>query len=144
MWIWGDRFLDGKATGLGKWEASENGTQTSIDHVPKDIVICDWHYDAAPETPQLFARKGFDVVACPWRKPAVALAELGHIRAIRGGTDRAAARHALGVVQTTWCGYTPFARAYRAQQAGTAIEKNSPSESAGCFAKLFEAVRRPE
>jgi hypothetical protein len=49
MWVWGDRFIDGKSTKLGKWEASENGTQSAIDLVPKDIVICDWHYERAPE-----------------------------------------------------------------------------------------------
>ncbi len=141
MWMWGDRFIDGKATGLGKWEASENGTQTAIDLVPKDIVICDWHYDKAPETPLFFANKGFEVVACPWRKPAVALAQLAQIAAIRGGADTAVARRALGVLQTTWCGCSPFIKARSAQTSGAALEKNSASESAGCFVTLFRALR---
>src|SRR5581483_1190048 len=41
LWMWGDRFLDGETTGMGKWEASMNGTQDSIRMVPKDIVISD-------------------------------------------------------------------------------------------------------
>ncbi len=65
MWMWGDRFIDGKATGIGEWEASTNGTAAAIDQVPKDIVICDWHYEKAHPTPQFFAAKGFEVVACP-------------------------------------------------------------------------------
>jgi hypothetical protein len=140
MWMWGDRFIDGKATHLGKWEASENGIQGAIDLVPKDIVICDWHYDKVPETARLFANKGFDVVACPWRKADVALGQLAQIRDIRGG-DPAVARHALGVVQTTWCGLSAFARAYHAQRSGAAPEKNSPSESARCFSALSNALR---
>jgi hypothetical protein len=24
LWLWGDRLLDGKLTGLGEWEASRN------------------------------------------------------------------------------------------------------------------------
>jgi len=140
-WMWGDRFLDGKATGLGKWEASENATAPAIDLVPKDIVICDWHYDMAPDTALVFAKKGFDVVACPWRKPDVALAQLAKLKAIRAGADPVVARHALGMVQTTWCGLTPFARAFRAQESGAAVEKDSASESANCFNTLFKAIR---
>jgi len=140
-WMWGDRLLDGKTTGLGKWEASENGTESAIDLVPKDLVICDWHYDRAPETPLIFTSKGFDVVACPWRKPDVALAQLGMIRTIRADTDPAVAPHALGMLQTTWCGFMPFAKALSAQESGGAIEKNSASESANCFTTLFKAIR---
>ena len=143
-WMWGDRFLDGKATGLGEWEASENGTESAIDLVPKDIVICDWHYDRAPETPLVFAKKGCDVVVCPWRKPDVALAQLGQVRAIRAGTDQAVARHALGMLQTTWCGLSPFAKACRAQESGGTIEKDSASESANCFVTLFKAIREKQ
>ena len=141
-WMWGDRFLDGKSAGLGKWEASENGTAAAIDLVPKDIVICDWHYQRAAATPELFAKKGFDVVACPWRKPDVALAQLAQVRSIRAGADAAVARHALGMLQTTWCGFLPFAKAC---EPGATPAKNSASESAQCFADLVKAMReKPE
>jgi hypothetical protein len=116
MWMWGDRFIDGKTTGLGKWEASGNGTQGAIDLAPKDVVICDWHYDAAPPTPELFVKKGFSVVACPWRKPAVALAEAGRIRAIHAAAGLFARHRALGVMQTVWSGFTPFVNAYYAER----------------------------
>lgn len=140
MWMWGDRFIDGKATRIGKWEASEDGTHAAIDQVPKDIVICDWHYDSAPDTARFFAGKGFDVVECPWRKPAVALAQWQQIRALR--SDPALGRHALGMVQTTWCGFSAFARAYEAQSSGVASDKNSAAEAARCFVKLFEEIRK--
>lgn len=133
MWMWGDRFLDADTTGLGKWEASANGTAKAIGHVPHDVVICDWHYNRAAETPRYFAERGFDVVACPWRKEDVALEQLAHLRKWRD-TDRAASRHILGMLQTTWCGFRPFVQAYRALEAG----EESPStrnatESAQCF-----------
>lgn len=140
-WMWGDRFLDSKATGLGKWEASENDTAAAIDLLPKDIVICDWHYERAPETALLFAQKGFDVVSCPWRKADVALAQLKQIQAIRADADEAVARHGLGVLQTTWCGPSPFARAFRAQASGDEAGEGSAAESAHCFATLFQAIR---
>jgi len=144
-WMWGDRLLEGKSTGLGKWEASENGTEAAIDLLPKDILICDWHYERTTETPQRFARKGFDVVVCPWRKPDVALAQLTQLLALRTGADPVVARHALGMMQTTWCGFSPFVKAYSAQEFGGAPEQNSASESAQCFAALVKAMReKPE
>lgn len=141
MWMWGDRFIDGKATGIGKWEASTDGTHPAIDQVPKDIVICDWHYGKAPETPRFFTEKGFEVVACPWRNAGVALAQLAHLRAIRAGADRALAARAMGMVQTTWCGFGPFLRACTAQAAGAEPTQEAPSEAARCFRALSKAMR---
>jgi hypothetical protein len=146
-WMWGDRLLDGKATRLGKWEASENGTASAIGLLPKDIVICDWHYNRAPETPIQFAQKGFDVVACPWRKPDVALAQLAEVRTIRSGTDPEVSRHALGLVQTTWGNSASFIAACRAREAGAPAPnpgaKDSASEAAQCFEILFRAMQTP-
>lgn len=45
LWMWGDRLLDGRTTGLGMWEASYNNTGRAIDLIPKDVTICDWHYE---------------------------------------------------------------------------------------------------
>jgi hypothetical protein len=45
MLMWADRLLDGEATGYGLWEASKNGTHPAIDMIPKDIIMCDWHYE---------------------------------------------------------------------------------------------------
>ena len=141
MWMWGDRFIDGKATGIGEWEASLNGTHPAVDLVPKDIVICDWHYEKAHDTPRLFAGKGFPVVGCPWRKPEVAMGQLEKIRALRAGGDPALAGRALGMVQTTWCGFAPFARACEAAAAGKEPAKGAPGEAARCFRDLFRAIR---
>jgi hypothetical protein len=148
-WMWGDRFIDGTATGIGKWEASTNGTHGAIDRVPNDVVICDWHYGKAHKTARFFAEKGFEVVECPWRDSAVAMAQLADIRAIRGGSDRAVAARALGMVQTTWCGFAPFLKAYQADAPAGAAEKapdkdkNAPAESARCFRTLLKAIREP-
>ncbi len=70
MLMWGDRFLDGKATHYGKWEASENGTQAAIDLVPKDIILCDWHYEKRADYPslQILLSKGFRVWPTGWKK----------------------------------------------------------------------------
>ncbi|MEK7477069.1 MAG: family 20 glycosylhydrolase [Candidatus Coatesbacteria bacterium] len=63
MFMWADRFLDGRKTGYGDWAAATNGTAPAIDKVPKDIVMCDWHYDARDSYPSIaiFGNKGFRV-----------------------------------------------------------------------------------
>lgn len=70
MLMWGDRLLDAKSTGYGKWEAADNGTAPAIDRIPKDIIQCDWHYTRRNEYPSipLFLEKGFRVLPGGWDK----------------------------------------------------------------------------
>jgi len=46
---------------------------TSIDLIAKDVLICDWHYERADQTPVLFAMKGLSMVTCLLRKPDLAV-----------------------------------------------------------------------
>ncbi|MCT4648441.1 MAG: family 20 glycosylhydrolase [Carboxylicivirga sp.] len=82
MWMWGDRFLDGNETGLGKWQAAINGTHPAINMISKDIVICDWHYKIAPRTATYFAIKGHPVISCSYQVPHVALQQLKEMNAL--------------------------------------------------------------
>ncbi len=137
MWLWGDRFLDGAATGMGKWEASINGTQDAIRMVPKDLVICDWHYERVLPSVTYFAMEGFPVVACPWRKPNVALGQLALVRDTRAqATDEIAGRM-QGVLQTTWVPFGPFAKAYFGERSGD----REVHEAVQTFRALFEELR---
>lgn len=63
MLMWGDRFLDAQTMHYGRWESATNGTAPAVDLVPKDIVICDWHYRAQTNYPSVpfFLNKGFRV-----------------------------------------------------------------------------------
>ncbi len=64
MMMWADRLLDGQATGYGLWEASMNGTNAAIDMIPKDIIMCDWHYEPKyrlQSTPQVDLPIGQDL-----------------------------------------------------------------------------------
>ena len=130
-WLWGDRFIDGEATGIGKWEAATNGTAPSVDAVPKDIIICDWHYNREPGTAAFFLEKGFQVVYCPWRKGDVALEQRATMRELRKTNDRA-----LGMVQTTWCGFTTFVKAYYGELDGEGRGNRNAIEAAECFKLL--------
>jgi hypothetical protein len=63
MLMWGDRFLDAKTMHYGKWESATNGTAPAADLIPKDIILCDWHYRAQTNYPSVpfFLNKGFRV-----------------------------------------------------------------------------------
>jgi len=71
MLMWGDRLLDGEITGYGEWEASLNGTHPAIDLIPKNIIICDWHYEQMKTYPSIpfFLNKGFRVLPTSFKDP---------------------------------------------------------------------------
>ena len=102
LWIWGDRLLEGNTTGLGMWEASENNTHGAIDLIPKDVVICDWHYERADPTAALFALKGFRVITCGWNRPEVTRAQLELIGTFRSGSTEIMRDRHYGYMQTIW------------------------------------------
>jgi glycosyl hydrolase family 20 len=137
LWMWGDRFLDGEVTAMGKWEASLNQTQDALRAVPRDIVICDWHYEKAHPSAVLFALAGFGVVSSPWRKPEVALAQLDLAQSARAHASAAVGQRMLGMLQTTWSGMGPFVRAYYGEAAADA----RVMEAVNCFRQLFGEMR---
>ncbi len=138
MWMWGDRFINGEVSGLGRWEASENDTYPAINIIPKDIVICDWHYNRAEPTAAFFAVKGFDVVSSPWRKSEVALGQLQLMRLIRQNANPKISSRMKGMLHTTWCGMANFIKAYKNPEADVS---DSARESANCFKALYKEIR---
>ena len=89
MLMWGDMLLD--------WHGKD--TKRSTDMIPKDIIICDWHYDLAQQYPSVrwFQDKGFRVWPCGWNDPAATLALIDSARLDAGPGM-------LGHLYTTWCG----------------------------------------
>ena len=53
MLMWGDRLLDAQTMHYGRWESATNGTAPAVDWIPKDIIICDWHYLAQTNYPSV-------------------------------------------------------------------------------------------
>jgi len=137
MWMWGDRFLDGKTTGLGMWQASMNATFRAVELVPKEIMICDWHYREAPPTPGYFALKGFNVLACPYTNAEVALAQLEHIKQVKESSNKRIASRLKGIFQTSWGNAKDFIQAYYGEEEVSGRDKSC----ADCFKRLFAAVR---
>jgi hypothetical protein len=102
LWIWGDRLIDGKTTGMGMWEASYNNTYRAIDLIPKDVIICDWHYERPEQTPVYFAMKGLNVITCPWRMPNVAVMQTDDMVRYRNQSTPEMKIHYQGMMQTVW------------------------------------------
>jgi hypothetical protein len=126
LWIWGDRLLDGKTTGLGMWEASTNDTWPAVDLIPKSVVICDWHYDRPDPTAVFFAMKGFKVVTCPWKNPENAVLQAEDLVRLRKHSTPQMRDRFQGMVQTVWSGAGAFLeREYQGKTSGKDSEKNA-------------------
>jgi hypothetical protein len=141
LWIWGDRLLDGKTTGLGEWEASINDTAPAIDLIPKDVLICDWHYERADPTAVYFAMKGLDVVSCPWKKPEVAIQQLRDMVEFRRHSAPGMRTRFKGVVQTVWSNAGSFLRDLEGHEKSAEYKANEAT-AARCFIELFEQVKK--
>lgn len=137
MWMWGDRLIDGKTTGLGIWEASFNDTYRAIDMIPKDVVICDWHYERADKTAVYFAMKGFKVITCPWRDPSIAVTQINDMIGFRRDSTPEMNERFLGVMETTWMRTAFYLdNFYKAQPNDSTIENTSWN----CFKVMYDAI----
>ena len=112
LMIWGDRLLDGRTTGLGEWEASYNDTWRAIDLIPRDVFICDWHYERADLTGVYFATKGLSVASCGYRNPDVSVQQVDDMIRFRAQTTTETAGLLQGYVHTIWSGADHFLEAY--------------------------------
>jgi N-acetyl-beta-hexosaminidase len=138
LWIWGDRLLDGKLTGLGMWEASMNNTHRAIDMIPKDVVICDWHYERADKTAVYFAMKGFKVVTCPWRNPDVAVIQVADMSRFRKESASAMQSNFQGIVQTEWSSADSFMEGFYGKKPNDPRGKNTPWN---CFRATYDKIK---
>jgi hypothetical protein len=140
LWMWGDRLLDGRTTGLGEWEASLNDTHRAVDLIPKDVVICDWHYERADLTAVYFAMKGLRVVTCPWRNPEPAVRQVQDMVRFREQAPKAMASRFQGVVQTVWSDAGGFLRDLEGHLQSQDY-KREQATSARCFLRVFDEIR---
>ncbi len=138
LWIWGDRLIDGKTTGIGLWEASLNNTHRAIDLIPKDVVICDWHYEKAFPTPPLFAAKELRIVSCPWRVPEVAVSQVQQQLMYRENSAKVAQGYYYGMMQTVWTSPKNFIDQFYGR--GPAQSPQQRGDVPATFRALFEEI----
>ena len=129
MLMWGDRLLEHGVMPYHSYESSANGTAPAIDLIPKDIVICDWHYLRRPDYPSVpyFQEKGFRVWPTSWKSTTAAQALMAYAQ--QDATDRM-----LGHLCTTWCNLGDFSKA---AVDGEAVTTNGMALRA---AETFDAV----
>ena len=106
MMMWQDMFMrspdvfseDGKTTSLF-------GLDEARKELPRDIVFAHWNYGANVNEPNIVDMRGegFDVVGCHWMERDN----------IRNMTDAVLRNKCLGVMGTTWAGYSGFDRIYQ-------------------------------
>jgi hypothetical protein len=136
LWIWGDRMIDGKTTGMGMWEASMNTTFRAIDLIAKDVMICDWHYDRPDQTPVLFAMKGLSVVTCPWKKGENAVIQAQDMARFRMNATPELRDRYQGMMQTVWNGAGSFLDEFYGKKA------SGPESESACFKALFAEINK--
>lgn len=141
LWIWGDRLLDGKTTGLGMWEASFNNTHRAIDLIPKDVMICDWHYERADKTAVYFAMKGFKVVTCPWRNPPVAVEQVADMARFRKESTREMKDNFQGMVQTVWSGPENFLDGFYGNLKNKEPQEAGQNTPWNCFRAMYDKMK---
>ena len=127
LWMWGDRLIDGKTTGIGLWEGSYNNTHRAIDMIPKDVVICDWHYERPDPTAVLFAAKGFNVLTCPWRNPDVAVEQEKLMRLFIDSATTDMKPRYQGMLQTVWGSAKNFMDSYHGTANPERFDKSADS-----------------
>jgi len=72
-------------------------TWKAIDLIPKDIIICDWHYweKDSYTTLRYFQDKGFEVLGAPWYNPK-------NIKEFSCSAYRSRSKRLLGMLETAW------------------------------------------
>lgn len=137
LWIWGDRLIDGKTTGMGEWEASMNNTYRAIDMIYKDVMICDWHYERPDQTAVYFATKGLNVVTCPWRNPEIAVRQTQDMFRWRTSVTPQMKDRFQGMVQTIWVGADQFLDEFYGRSTRKSDGKFSQTKT---FKDLFSEI----
>ena len=139
LMIWGDRLLDGRTTGLGEWEASYNETWPAIDMIPKDVFICDWHYERADLTGVYFATKGFNVASCGYRNPDICLQQIDDMARFRKQSAPETASRLQGYIHTIWSDANSFLNRYEALKSGNAEGPTRRRDDAGTVRRRDDA-----
>jgi hypothetical protein len=98
MLLWADRLIDGNQFNMGEWEASKVGTAPAVDQIPKDIILCPWHYELRKqyESVPMFISKGFRVLPASWKNTEATLA------LIRDARSHQTEGRLVGHIFTTW------------------------------------------
>jgi hypothetical protein len=95
--MWADRVIGTKYQGASQYDKAQNDTSGCIDLLPRDIVMCDWHYEWRREyasVPYLL-EKGFRVWPAGFEPAKTSKVFSDYSRSLRDP-------RVLGYLCTTW------------------------------------------
>ena len=97
MLMWADRVIGPKLQGYASYDNASNNLSACINELPRDIVMCDWHYDGRKNYPSVpfLMENGFRVWPSGFQP----------VKASRAFSDFARAQTnalVLGYLCTTW------------------------------------------
>jgi hypothetical protein len=96
--------------------------------IPKDVFICDWHYERADLTGVYFATKGFNVASCGYRNPDICLQQISDMARFRKQSAPATASHLQGYIHTIWSGNAHFLKRYYEQKNTKPVPDAQPDD----------------
>lgn len=100
-WMWGDMLIAPEEfpSMLDKHLHGTHGYSSLRNKIPKDIVICDWHYfDEQPDFPSAsaFVKDGHKVLGATWKKEKTIKNFSRYISTMSANNE--------GMIATTWFG----------------------------------------
>jgi hypothetical protein len=97
MLMWADRVVGPKLQGFSRFDNSKNDLSAAVDLIPKDIVMCDWHYEGKKNYPSVsyLTDKGFRVWPAGFQPLAASHAFSDFASADKSG-------RVIGFLATTW------------------------------------------
>lgn len=100
--MWGDMLLHRtESADAAAFAESPEEARRRREMLPKDIIICDWHYQPRPpeefvqKNLRVFQQSGFEVIATTWYTPMN----------IYNFAQAARQAEILGLLQSTWAGF---------------------------------------
>ena len=96
MLMWADRVVGPKYQGVCQYDDAHNDLSASISSIPRDIILCDWHYESKPAYPSVpyLAGQGFRVWPASFQPVSAAQAFSDYSWSNRSGV--------IGFLATTW------------------------------------------
>lgn len=134
--MWGDRLLPKNGTDYDPWESSDSGTDSALDMLSRDIIICDWHYNKyeSYKSVDIFNEAGFKMMVSPWRDKGSLERFLDYAKSHDKG-------HILGVLMTTWCGSGDLAKRLLYGESGRWLHTEQIAKT---LDEIFEIQNRRE
>jgi hypothetical protein len=102
--------------------------------IPRDVFICDWHYERPDKTPVLFAAKGLKVATCPWRTPQTAVIQTNDMVAFRQHSTPQMRQNFQGMIGTVWTSVSGFFREFYGKQPG--------NTSGNTFRAMYDEINK--